>query len=625
MKKKTKQILGTISIILGLFLIVFFLTGGNLKFLSIGTFEFGFLPYAESQNMITDLEQIDSSEKVYNFDPIRSVTTGFFNSKYWEIESPISSSFPKGGGSKYATHSGNDFELKTTGQHGGFVNYVSTEYFDERDFKADLICNAGGESGSIWVSIGGCGGSISLVGDSGEKVIGNIIGLEGVKSSEANFVVKPSVVSDNVDFYWNGKKINSINYSGKYKIKINAVVNHGNIGQNKNEETTLIIKNPSYKQQFGCTIEPNEQYYVSILNEGDIVNIDKLDRFTKFCLDESPLKIWTNIGSTTETSILEDLVNDEQFTVPLGQVWSIEYIGEKSTFVTECEADETYNLNEDQCMSRTVISLTCPEDSFFDFERGICIIETLPLPYDLSDILTHQTLQNGRQFRFTHIFEEISTPSSFNIGQDIFNSFGLEYSGIETGIAYPEDKVNWRASFGFNGQFEGLEEEFKLNDWLSVEITDIEGYKSSKGKLRYKVEYTFSVNPDFLTTTYEDGKVIVFNDLGTFDGGITVTKTDNLGTTTINQMEKTLGEETIFEIDTENLLELKVRPFIKINTDFEYAFDGTNAITVDFETDKGEPEPKVTIEEETNFKLIFGIIGIILLIVILVFVYWKIK
>ena len=592
-KRKLKNYVIGALILLVLVVIFFFQTKQQI-------FEFGFEPYGESVNQITDLILISKTVASAGI----AQSTLQYDSKYWDItQNAVSPCDLKDYGcSAIETQlfSGSDLELISATPQGGGADranpitttiYESKEDFSERDFKTNIISRPAGASGTTYTSYGHTSVQISLVGSSGEVNVINHLFSAVSNPADLNVVISPSVISNKINIYENGIKTKQITYSGNYKIKVEMQTGCGSLAQGKGACGTTIRIQPSYKQQFGCTTKPSEQTYVIFFNEGSIVSMDKLDRFTKFCLSESPLKIYSNTGGTTNTEILEGLVANEKYTVPLGQIWSIEYIGEKGIFATECEANQLYNLNEGECLARAVVNLQCAEGSTFDFDKGYCIMETEPILYTLSTIETHKSLEQGGQFRFTHIKSDKQevTPNSIQIGESTFNSNGVSYDGFESGIAYPQDKSNWKTSFTFNGLHEGdLGDKFNLNEFYNVEITRIEGYRSKTMNVDdYTAEYTFEIKPDFLTTSYSDKIIIVTNNFESFDGGITITKTDNLGNTIVEKIEKKLivGENK-FNIDTTNLIKIKVRPFIKISTpEYSYSFDAVKAMTVDLTID----------------------------------------
>lgn len=609
-KKNTKKWLGilTISIVLiGLICIIIYFKPWQQSFLQ---FEFGFEPYGESTNQITNLNFIGKQNEISVYD-----FTLVYDSKYWEIyqrDVPVRYYLQHAPSRDRQLFSGNDLSFNSatpqalgtaanTATSPTYTTLISKEDFSEKDFKTTFISFGGTLANQVGLynRFGINSLTISLVGNSGEvNALSHTfprvgIGVTGsgpeTNIPRMNVVINPSVVNDKVNVYVNGIKTKEIHYSGKYKIKIMTTSTCGTIC-----DVFVTMESPSYKQQFGCTKEPGEQYYVTIFNEGDIVNINKLTRFKKFCLQESPLKIYSNIGSTTNTEVLGKLVENEEYVVPDGQIWSIEYIGDLGTFRTECETSQIYNTNEDICLARTVVTLICPKGTNFDFEKGYCTIETEPIIYNPSSIETHQTLEIGNQFRFTHILqEETITPNSINIGENNFVSNGIIYVGQELrNVHYPEDVSNWFVKFSFNGQtFEGkLNDKFNLNNFLKVKITDLGGFRDDDTMTveDFKVEYTFDFLPDFLTTTYEENKITILNDYQSFDGGIILTKTNNIGTTIIETIEKRLKVgNTIFEVDTTNILELKIRPFVIIQTPiYEYRFDSKDALIVDLVKEK---------------------------------------
>ena len=129
----------------------------------------------------------------------------------------------------------------------------------------------------------------------------------------------------------------------------------------------------------------------------------------------------------------------------------------------------------------------------------------------------------------------------------------------------------------------GEETKINLDEYFSVKIKSIDYYVSSSGSKRYRIEYVFSLNPNFMTIAYENNKVIVKNNYQEFDGGLIITKTDIVDTTIVSsQLESLNIGENSFDIDTTNLRELKVRPFIIIPIeDYTYIFDVGEALIVD--------------------------------------------
>jgi len=561
MNKKThatRNVLLTIGL-----LILIVLIFGVLQ--TIVTTDYGYKPYGESTNQITDLS---SRQLIYSAPREDSIWEQ--TSKYWHI--------------KIVKHnrgviSGNDFEI--INNNNPFTSFTTTEFFDKRIFKTKLYMGLTGQP-----RFGSASFNVNLVGENNEVMggFGYRSSIQGIASDEGILEIIPSPVSNKAFIYFKGEKVQEVNVAGKYKIRIGFTL-YPPLKSGSSVEGGVVSKiiNPLYKQQFGCDIEPDEQYYNYIFKEGDNVNINKLDEFTKFCLDELPAKIYTNIGATTNEEILVDLVVEESYTVPAGQIWVIEYIGKKTTFKTECEAQESYNINDRLCLSRAVLSIVCPEGSF-DFEKGYCVVETIPSLFNPPTIVTHQSLERGGSFRFTHIVkEDVISKTNFNIGKSTFNSNGLTYDGTDN-INERRDIMNYEVDFDFNNKnYNGkLGSEFKLNNFISLKITNVAGYYLG-GLDEYAIEYTFSVLPDFIIPSVEDDKIFITNNYNTeFEGGYVITKTDILGKTVIEDIEMifNVGENKI-NIDLKNLRELKIRPYIIIQIpDYKYKFDVKEGLVV---------------------------------------------
>jgi len=600
MKKRVKRNF-FIGIAIVSILIIIFIFGISQNL--IGTFEFGFLPYGESGNQITDLVKTNT---ITGSGAGISSVDDYYTSKYWDILTHSFSGY--GFGSGTPTIKGNDFELIIS---TGTLNtkITTTENFNERDFKAKINLIAGGCTRNPCADGSGNFAVFLKTSEKEHNVFGKSIG--GGESIEGLLVISPSVVSNKITIFWQGEKIKEVNVQGEYKIEIRANARSQTQKGSPSHGGTSHLKiiNPSYKQQFGCTKEPGEQYYRIMFNEGDSVNLNKLDEFKKFCLAESPLTIFSNIGSTTDVEVLEDLVNGEKFTVPRGEIWSIDYIGDITLFKTECESDGIYNLNDRKCTARTVLTTSFPNGEEI-------IVETEPAPYYLPSLNTHQDLEKNGEFLFTYLLDDYDeyTEQSFKIGTNTFSSGNAKFEGS-----------NLVALFNFAGKnYEGKTSEiFKLNDYLDVKISEIDAYQRDGRMNRFIINYIFSIDSSFLTTTFENGEFIVNNNYQTFDGGLTITTTDNVGTTNIEVIEKTLIlGETNFEIDTTNILSIKARPFINIETpEHTYTLDSKKAYSseIPFETTSEEEDGKF------NYKFLLIIIPISILILISFIFYNLIK
>lgn len=612
-KKKTgRNILIGIGVI-SLILLVFFFAIPNIQF------QFGNLPYGESVNSITDLNLVSKD------------TTLLYSSKYWDIEQ-IDTKIGIFSQRQERTFSGSDLEFKSATPQGDGARrdnpqtktiITSTEYFNEKDFMAQFV----GFSGSLNnvpsgdVSFGSIFIDIDLIGDSGEVNVLHHLFVQVKNPPALNIVIHPSVIDNTIEIFVNGQKTKEIFYEGKYKVRNSMTSSCGStrIGHGLCD-VFITMKNPSYKQDFGCTKEPGEQFYSSIFREGDRVNINKLEQFKKFCLEETPLTVYSNIGLTTETSPLAKLVNDEEFVVPEGQIWRIDFIGDLTTFKTQCEANKIYSNDDDTCLARAVLTTKIENEI-------IGIIETKPAIYQPSKISTHETLENNGKFRFTHIRSDSEdiTPNSIIIGDSVFSSQEFFYDGIKkTSFTYPEDKFNWEAVFNFNNkEFRGIETKFNLDEQLSVELTDLQGFYDYDTQTveDFKIEYTFEINTDFISIDYSNQEIVVTNNYKDFDGGIVLTTTDNTGTTNVEKIEKSLKKgDTKFDLDTKNLLEAKIRPFILVKTpNFDYNLETKDALTIDLDSEGLVKEIESKQKDFPILLIFFLVIAAILIILSVIF------
>ena len=618
---KAKTLIITIVSILFILMLISAIIFFGFTRQSAVQFVFGFSPFGESPNQITNLA----------FKTDDGITL-FYTSKFWDIEQRDLRAFGSHPQARQTsqTFKGSDLNFISSPAEGWTsidgtrivgdtrTTLISTEDFSERDFQVTFTSQPDGGGQGL---VAGTNIILKIEGDSGERILVNHNFENVVNPSDLNVVIHPSVVSNKISVFVNGKQTTQIDYVGLYKIKIEMVTKCGSFDPGTATcRTTITMKEPSFKQQFGCTKETGEQFYVSFFNEGDNVNLNKLSNFKKFCLVESPLKIFSNIGSTTNTEVLEGLVNEEEFNVPEGQIWSIEYIGDLTSFVTECEEGQVLSNTDGICLARTVVTLQCPEGTDFNSDKGYCVIETEPILYQTSEIATHQKLEETGKFRFTHIVSDSqsTTSSSFSIGQTSFFSGGISYVGSLVGnINYPTDMANWFTSFSTDkGVFEGKEGNIiQIDDFTQVEITDMEAFRSSQTSLveDFKVEYTFNIDTRFIEVSYSKDEIKINNNYQSFDGGIVLTTTNNLGTTNVETIEKELVlGETIFSIDSTNLIEAKVRPFLKIESPkFTYKIDAENALTInDFEATISQSGTTTQAQDDTPINMVIVFIGI---------------
>lgn len=630
MKRKNKRILTAVLIILGLFLIAF---ANNL--LSIGNFSDGYKPYGESNFQITDLQFVKDTG-----------TAEYYTSKYWDIIQDEKLPLSSGGRDSWQVHydenkagqriSGSDFNLKSATPSGGgadsqnpshFTIWTSKEEFSQRDFKVNIVSEPSGNPSGLryYYFMGYTSSKISLVGDSGKVDIYKREFPRAVGPHNLNLEIKPSFLTNDVEIFIDGVKEKTIQYLGNYKIEITAETQCGSNGQlSPSCGTYVTLNNPSYKSDLGCDILPGEQTYVRIYNEGKQVNVNDFDRFSKFCPQNQPLKIYKNSQTGSDNSILQNIVDGETFTVPQGQIWSIEYIGEKGTFQTACESGEIFLANQNECYTRSLITFECPEGSF-DAEKGICVVETEAYPYVPTSIATHKSLEQDSQFRATQT-QDLSL--NFNILNSRFTSNGVSYLvQPSSSERLDENPSNWQTSFNYAGQSYNakLGEKIQLDDYLSVEVSDMNAfYSKRKGSVtQFHVDYTFKLNTEFLNISLEGNKLIVTNTYQATPGGVVVTKTDNLDSTTIDTLDRLLGVgQTTINIDLSNIKIVKARPFVTIETSgYKYNLDAKFALNTNeierFNFKLGN------IDVSLSYGQLIG--GIVLLIILIGLLIWRFK
>ena len=208
--------------------------------------------------------------------------------------------------------------------------------------------------------------------------------------------------------------------------------------------------------------------------------------------------------------------------------------------------------------------------SFYFAINQTIIIETDPVVFMPTSIITHQNLEQSGKFIFTHTcdnYEDFSSPT-FNIGDKIFISNGIN--------SFSFDDHNYDSVKSYTTT---------LDDYLIVKIDKLNyHYNSLTGKLkRFDIDYLFSLNPNFITLDIDkDAEIITINNsYMNFDGGLTLTKEDVLGNTNIKQIEMSLPMGiTTYQVNTTDARNIAVRAYVIIDTlDYEYKLDVGNGIS----------------------------------------------
>ncbi len=617
MKKAAKILVWAVLIVAVVGVLGYF---GYNGFFSVTQYSDGFLPYGESPNGITGLNKdiaiVNGDDK-------------FSSATYWNITRQVFWDYQW---TQTANFEGNDFELTSYPESGGnnraaITTWITNEDFSERDFKAKLIGISGGCLGTPKYGVGTVSMLITLVQPNGNRVEVMNYGFPITDYADLNLQISPSPISEKVKIYTNGELTNTLSVSGDYRIEIAFTQSRGSTcGQSNafNAPSYAKIKNAAYKSQYGCTINPDEQYYARVYKEGQTLALEDFSRFSKFCLDENPAKLYTNAGSAKNTEILELLINGEELTVPTGQIWSIEYIGKKPSFGTSCEDGTAFLENQQTCVARTLLTLQCATGSTFDSEAGICTTETAPAPYITGTIETHQNLALDGQFLYTHILSQGKFPasSSFQLFGSTFNSAGVFYKGqMLPPLDQSKDSENWVTKFSYGGQeYEARKgDEITLSDKLKVRLNDLQAYysKSKNSVIQYKAEYIFTPDTSGILTEIKNNSIIITNNFAAVEGGVTITKEDALSQTTVYTEDRllVLGENK-FTVDPTNLRTLKARPYIKVTTpDGTYALDARTADS----TEQGfRPIKKLSMLTGLDPEYIWAILTLLLLIVIAV-------
>lgn len=263
-------------------------------------------------------------------------------------------------------------------------------------------------------------------------------------------------------------------------------------------------------------------------------------------------------------------INDSSYTVGPGQIWTVEYIGDLQSNETACESGEVYNLEEEKCMARTALTFDFGgTETTTDEETGTVTVETEAVEYEQIDIQTHQDLEEDKKIAFTHEYDkydkEDNTPNNFKIGEKTFSS-----------------KINRdgsvRVTYGGSSKTLQEKESVDLDEYVSVKLIKSDTHIDSDGIFDYGwAKYEFSIDNSFLDISIdeEEQEIKVNNSYMNFPGGITLTTTDTLDKTIVENIDKTLNKGTTTFNYEGDYREVKARPYFKIETPgYDYTLDG---------------------------------------------------
>ena len=434
------------------------------------------------------------------------------------------------------------------------------------------------------------------------KIALSSITLNSLSTQSHLIEIRSSPVTDTVKVYLDGQLINTLQISGDFKLGFSS--------------TGLHLRNSAYKDVFNCQVDPDEQYYYAIFKRPDTSTVSKaqLENFHKWCPD-FPVEIYTNAGAIPDETIapaLEGTLDNppQTFTLPIGQIWGVQYIGEKKLLTTPCELNELL-VNGDTCTAKTVleIDLICqsggncaggetPQGNVSQNDSDGLIITTEATTYVLSSLNTHQFLQNNSKIRFTHYKDDFtSSPSSFNLFGETFvsnipitstsNSFsyGTNVGDLAIGNIQTLDNINKVALT-----------RIELQDPISVGVGNTPAFLS---------EWTFDIDTSFLVLSYDEQtkEIIITNNYYPVDGYFSLIKENNQGQQTSQDIQTSfpLGETRISIGNTTGLVSIAGRPYFNIITpDYNYVVSGSSAITI---SDLEEEMVIVDIQDESSTQI----------------------
>ena len=560
-----KQKFKRTALIFSILAIAIFLFAGGGKFLSVVTLPPSYLFYGESDTIITGLTK---------------VSTGVYSSTYWDCISDKDQLIGDDGFLKSETNGGNRLICTTKNTFG-----------KGKDFRATTHISGGFSNNGVYEVLSKINGGS----------VGEIIGT----GKTHLFEIKSSPVVDTIQTYLDGQLVGSGIASQPFKVEI-VVSASGS----QNDLIRVGIENPAYKDPYSCIVKPDEQYYKFYFMEGSTVSKSRLENFNHWCLDTSPLEIYTPMGKRTDDLVIVALEEGNSYPVPAGQIWAVEYVGDKKQLVTPCEQDEVL-LNGNECKARTVLELQflCAGGTL-NTATGECIpstsnqttppitLQTQAVDYIKSDIQTYQFLAENSKFRFTVIQDDNTMTASF------FDLLGTQFVS-EIPTSFSSASFSWGDKSGtlIVGEVMPLDERLKVR--LSrVELQAIEDVGVGDTQ-KFLVEWTFELDTSFLVPSYDASKkeIIITNSYHPFTGGLSITKKNNLGvTTTESKRTEFLVGETRIPIDTSGLLQFSVRPFIEIITpDAEFRLATAIPMTV---SDLQETQAIVNVPTQTTTKQI---------------------
>lgn len=190
-----------------------------------------------------------------------------------------------------------------------------------------------------------------------------------VEQMSGLFEANPQFLSpDNIDIYFQGQKLITINTAGQ-ELKVSFGLANDNPGSG-----ILKLTNARYQLPFNCHMEANDLLAMESFTGGQEISLYST-RYTvkSFCL-EHPVIVTSPEGSTTTAEPYQLFILGETTTIPADQTWTMFYVMKNPGTIPVTCPEEFYDVATGMCTTVGGIIQICSQGTF-DPELGVCIVQ----------------------------------------------------------------------------------------------------------------------------------------------------------------------------------------------------------------------------------------------------------
>lgn len=311
--------------------------------------------------------------------------TYYIDSKYWDIYTYRTQSYG-GIDTKMSVHISQGYNSENNDASSWIV---SKDDFSSRLFRTNIVFTAQDQRTACT-----CGGSGTLIASIG----GVEVPIKYLRTSSCNtqpvsvtglFETRPAILSNQIDIFFQGIKINTITPINNDKLKFYID------GSVECSSLQASFTNPRYQYLYSCQQDTNDVLVVNKYSPGETVSLETLSFTPKsFCLAHPAiLKDLGKGGSTTTAEIYQILVAGDSYTLESDQEMWLFYIydGDGDASIVSCDEGYAWDSVSSSCILISEIGIP-PERATFDnedFALDYRILEP-DIDWDESDYVKYQ-------------------------------------------------------------------------------------------------------------------------------------------------------------------------------------------------------------------------------------------